>query len=441
VIQSQQDFQIDRTSEEEQKIYAHFAAAIQTESPQTIVVYFQNLFIEGVSYQDPQIRKTLEAIVNDNKYTESQFHHFLTHCCYLPIYYWQKQKLAISPIVELVNLFSRATFSVNKAGNYRKLSRIKNWLNSYKTSEGYLKLKRLVKILQYNEDRSQNITQDWEQDIHLNQKNPNLIGNLARRYFYLYEPYLLADNSSNEAKKTIQVLRNNAQKKFELSLAQYMTDKVRIQKTSGLTESNKNEREKLDITLLNRQELDLSLRHFIVEIQDGYSYKSLAKSFLDRAKQTTCIKDFKEDLYQYLSFGIDPKYGKHHFNARLAKTIKEILPEINSQKPNEFFIIRTCSNLLNFLVLDPNQPLNHYLFMDLVTNLGAANTVGIILKLVLICPKIKPSLEKRLSLLVAHYDSLTIDRVPWLVKSLENFSIAFVAHYGKADLSYFNLLD
>jgi hypothetical protein len=117
------------------------------------------------------------------------------------------------------------------------------------------------------------------------------------------------------------------------------------------------------------------------------------------------------------------------------------LPEVDSQKPSEFLTIRTCSSLLNFLILDPAQPLNHYIFMDLVTNIGATDTVGLLLKLLLICPKIRPSLEKRLSLLVDHYESLSMSRVPWLVKVLENFQIASIAHFGKADLSYFNLLD
>jgi hypothetical protein len=447
VIQSQQDFNLKQTSDEEQQIYTHVSSFLMTESPEEIVANFSNLFIEGVSYKEPKIRKTLEAIVNNTKYTESQFHHLLTVCCYLPIYHWQKtQKVSVSAIDELVSIFSHAAFSVNKAGQYRKLSRIKNWLNSYKSSEEYLKLKRLVRILQKQIDESR--LQPEEENHYVSQKDPNLIANLIQRYPYLYESYLLTERSGNEARKTIQLIRGNIQRDFELSLAQYMTGKLRSQQqkreSSNVFNRDANHGYSSELgnpTLLSYQELDKALRHFVVEIQAGYSYKSLAKSFLSRSKQTISFKAFKEDLYKYLIFGLDPKYGKHHFNSKLVKTIHNILPEVDDRKPNEFMTIRTCSSLLNFIILDPSQPLNHYIFMDLVTNIGATETVGLLLKLLLICPKIRPSLEKRLSLLVDHYESLSMSRVPWLVKSLENFQIASIAHFGRADLSYFNLLD
>jgi hypothetical protein len=452
VIQSQQDFNLIQAGDEEQLIYSHISNLLVAESPEEIVILFRNLFIEGTSYKEPQIRKALEALVNNNKYTEGQFHGFITNCCYIAICHWQKkQKASFSTIHELIYSFSRTNFSVNKAGNYRKLSRIKNWLNSYKNSENYLKLKRLAKILQKHDNESQiEITEDRDND-YVNQQDPNLIGNLIQRYPYLYESYLLTDGSSNEAKKIVQTLRGRVQRNFELSLLQYMTDKLRMtqrpEQLSSLNISNLRSNLKKDSsisivpTLLDNRELHKALRHFIVELQSGYSYSSLAKSFLDSSKQASSFKNFKDDLYQYLTFGLDPKYGKHNFNSQLTKTLQNILPEANNQKPNEFMTIRVCSSLLNFSIVDPSQPHNYYVFMDLVTNVGATETVGLLLKLLLICPKIRPSLEKRLSILVNRYDSSTMDRVPWLVKSLENFQLASSVHFGKVDLSYYNLIE
>jgi hypothetical protein len=451
VIQTQQEFNLVRPKEEEQEIYAHISGMVAIESPPEIIANFRDLFIEGVSYKDPLIRKKLESLINDPAYTELEFHNFLTTCCYISIYYWQKNKKA-SPteINELVSVFSRAAFSVNKAGLYRKLSRIKNWLNNYKTCEEYLKLKRLIKILPKQNINAQ--SQVLEEENYSNQQDPNLIGNIIQRYPYLYESYLLTERSSNEARKTIQLLRRDLQRAFELSLAQYMTDKLRSaaksqqpnQERSSLTQNNDllvSHTAVGNPTLLSDRELDLALRNFVVEIQSGYTYKSLAKSFLDRSKSTSSFKEFKEDLYKYLIFGIDPKYGKHNFNSQLGKTLQNVLSEVDNQKPNEFLSIRTCNSLLNFLILDPAQPLNYYVFIDLVTNIGATETVGLLLKLLLICPKIKPSIEKRLSILIDRYESSNMSRVPWLVKSLENFQIATIAHFGKADLSYLSLLD
>jgi hypothetical protein len=454
VIQSQQDFNLIQTGDEEQKVYSYISKLSVTESPEEIVVFFRNLFIEGISYKDPEIRKNLEAIVNNTKYTEGQFHKFITNCCYIAIYFWQKDRKApVATVYELVFAFNKTSFSTNKAGSYRKLSRIKNWLNSYKNSEEYLKLKRLIKILQKYDTESQAQIQEEQDENYVNQQDPNLISNLIQRYPYLYESYLLTESNSNEAKKIIQTLRSRIQHNFELSLVQYMTDKLRIkqrqEKFSDLRfDSNnlrsslrKDDQDSIIPTLLDDQELDRSLRHFVIELKSGYSYRSLAKSFLDSSQQTNSFKSFKDDIYQYLIFGLEPRYGKHHFNSQLTKVLQNILPEANEQRPNEFMTIRVCSSLLNFLIVDPSQPHNYYVFMDLVTNVGAAETVGLLLKLLLICPKIRPSLEKRLSILVTHYECSTRSQVPWLIKSLENFQLASSAHFGKVDLSYYNLIE
>jgi hypothetical protein len=78
---------------------------------------------------------------------------------------------------------------------------------------------------------------------------------------------------------------------------------------------------------------------------------------------------------------------------------------------------------------------DHYVFIDLIANMGVTRTVGLLLKIVLLSKKVTPYLEKRFSILFNHYESFTRDGVPWLVKSLENMQLAFSVHFGKADLS------
>jgi hypothetical protein len=119
----------------------------------------------------------------------------------------------------------------------------------------------------------------------------------------------------------------------------------------------------------------------------------------------------------------------------LHEHLKNTLPQSDNQKPSEFLILRTCSQLLNFLVVESSQRPKHFVFVDLITNLGATVTTVLLLKIVLLCRKVKPYLEKRFSILFNHYESSTRDGVPWLIKSLENLNVAFSIHFGRADLS------
>jgi hypothetical protein len=165
----------------------------------------------------------------------------------------------------------------------------------------------------------------------------------------------------------------------------------------------------------------------------------LAQRLLVNTKQSS-YQVFKEELYKFLITSIEPKYGQHTFNHKLHQHIQNIFPDSNSKKIDELLLMRTCDRLLNFLIVDNSQQLNHYIYIDLVTHSGVTNTVGLLLKIALICPKIKPKLEKKFAILFEHYKNHKIEDVPWLIKSLENLQIAFSIHFGKLDLSVFKIL-
>jgi hypothetical protein len=119
----------------------------------------------------------------------------------------------------------------------------------------------------------------------------------------------------------------------------------------------------------------------------------------------------------------------------LYKQIKNTLPENDSVKLNNHLLVGTCHQLFNFLVVENSQHPSHYVFYDLVYNLGPSRTMGLLLKLVLLSGKVKPELEKRFSILFNHYEGKPSDEIIWFVKSLENFNVALVVNFGKADLS------
>jgi hypothetical protein len=74
--------------------------------------------------------------------------------------------------------------------------------------------------------------------------------------------------------------------------------------------------------------------------------------------------------------------------------------------------------------------------MDMISNMGTTKTIGLLLKLVLVCSKVKPYLEKRFSILFNHYESFTREGASWLVRSLEKVNVAFSVNFGNLDMSF-----
>jgi hypothetical protein len=88
------------------------------------------------------------------------------------------------------------------------------------------------------------------------------------------------------------------------------------------------------------------------------------------------------------------------------------------------------------LVLESSSHPEHFVFVDLINNLGPLFTTGLLMKVVLLCRKVKPYLEKRFSILFSHYESASQNSVEWLVKMFENLNIALSMTFGKTDLSH-----
>jgi hypothetical protein len=269
----------------------------------------------------------------------------------------------------------------------------------------------------------------------------NQVGTLIQRYPYLYEHCLLSEDSSYEHQQTVRQIQARVQRRFEFDLSQYVTYQVR--RVQAIRQPSTEAPERIiqpvnNPTLLSDRELAAALKQFVGKVQGPNTYRDVAQSFLTHTSQTSSYRDFKDDLYEYLTASIDPAYGKRQFNERLYNHLKNTLTQSDLQKPTEFLIVRTCSQLLNFLVVESPQRPNHFVFVDLITNLGATLTTGLLLKIVLLCRKVKPYLEKRFSILFNHYESSTRDGVPWLITSLENLNVAFSVHFGSADLSCLN---
>lgn len=403
------------TGSNEQRLYDHIVSCVETESPAQVIERFRKLFIDGMGYPDREIEATLYSIVSVKR-SDQHFKYILHRCCYIPINRWQLHSQNQLAIVNLVGLFIKQN-SPRFGREFYIVKRLQEEIAFFTKSEEFQTLERLVKAVEREPEPQ-------EQDTN------SALGELICRYPYLYGHTLLSKDSIEEDQETIKKLEFQRRRQFERDLSQYLNYLVEPRHTEiGIVQRAANP------TLLNDAELHLAVREFAGKVAGDRSYKESAQFFLRDARQTPSYGSFKVDLYEYLISSVEPEYGGRQFNDRLYKQIKNTLPENDSLKLNNLLLVRTCNQLFNFLVVEDSKHPSHYVFYDLVYNLGPSRTMGLLLKLVLLSAKVKPELEKRVSILFNHYEGKASKDIMWFVKSLENLNVAFVVNFGQADLS------
>jgi hypothetical protein len=414
---------------EEQKLYKHLLDCVQVETPNQLIERFRCLFIDGVGYPDPEILVALDRVLASNL-AEEQFKFVLNRCCHILINRWQMQSHCHTAIPQLVDLFENTPTNLGLyTSRVKSIKRLHQLVELFSKSEQYLTLRRLAVAIASPISYGSGMPQSQ-------------LGRLIRRYPYLYEHCLLSEDSSYQQQQVIRHMQANQQQQFETNLSQYVTYQVRRQliKQPSRTKKTRVLQPVKNPTLLSDRELFGAISHYVGKVEGVNTYRDLAQSFVAHSRHTHSFRTFKGELYSYLVSSVDPEYGRRHFNNQLYTHLQNILPHNDAQPLSEFLLLRTCSHLLNYLVVDSRQRPQHFVLIDLVGNMGITVTIGLLLKIVLICQKVKPYLEKRFSILFNHYESSGTDGVMWLIKALENLNVALSIHFGSVDLSYIKQL-
>ena len=402
---------------EEQYLYDHLLECVRVEPPEALLDRFRMLFVNGSDYADYEVWQSLKKIV-DAPFVEKDFKFILNRSSHIFINHWMMQGRLQSAIPELVALFE---LDAAGAGRSRSTQRLRELVQQFRATEQYLALQRLAQVVKQ--------TPEWGDG-----NRP--LGTLIRRYPCLYKYNLLTSDSSDEQCRRIRQIRRQVQRQFERELSQYATHKLLNGGLgSPLSESApQGSRSFKNPTLLSDRHLDRALQQFGGKIDGSNTYRDQAQRFITYSSHTCSYRDFKNDLYDYLVSSIDSKYGSSQFNQRLYQHLQTILPEHHSHPLNDVLLIATCRKLLSFLVVESAQRPNHAVFVDLTGNLGITTTISLLLKIVLICRKVKPYLEKQFSVLFKHYETSARDSVIWLIDSLENLNVAFSINFGSLSL-------
>ncbi len=412
----------------EQQIYQHLFELVQVESASETIERFRALFIEGTNYPQKEILSALDKITASKK-TEREFYLFINRCCNILINRWYMQPQMHYAIYQLIAIFknppSRTRIITSRNKSIRRLHAL---VKSFTKSEQYSTLQRLAQVINENTYA--------ESD----RKKQSLIS-LIRRYPYLHEHCLLNEDATIENQWIVKQIQAQVQRKFEIDFSQYVTYQVRLAQiaanNSSLSGTNRIIHPVNNPTFLSDSQVNLALKSFMGKAEGESTYKDLAYNFLHYSSQANCFRAFKDDLYEYLISGIDWEYGKRQFHQRLYTQLHNTLPQADFQKVSDFLIVRTCTQLLNFLIVESSSSPQHFTFIDLITNQGSIRIIGLLLKILLICRKMKPYLAKRFAILFNHYESANTSSIDWLVESLEELNIALSIHFGNIDLSYF----
>ena len=364
-----------------QTIYDHLLHCVRTESANAVLKRFHTLFIAGLHYPEPTVKAALNQLVISIQGRED-FALFFNRCCYILVNSWQNQPDCRGMIPELVTVLGRMSAAPATLGRSRSTTRLRSLMQQFSQSVYYQRLRRFAEFI----------------TPHTSASSSRPLSTILRRYPYLYQHCLVSKDDSQEHQTTVRQVQQQAQEQFELDLSHYLTGIFKRPAPSGqIIEPARRTQlilpasgpliKSQNPTLLGDRELCGTLKHYIGRVDSQGSYRDGAKHFILRNQSTQSYLGFKKNLYEYLVASVDPKFGRCRFNQQLQKQFDALLPECNDRPMSEFLLVRTCNRLFNFLVVESRQRPNHTVFMDLINNVGSTATVGLLLKVVLLCKK------------------------------------------------------
>lgn len=396
-------------TDEEQMLFTHLQELARSGEPEYLISCFKSLFIDGCGYIHQDIVDCIHRIV-DFDAAEIEFKHIITRSCYILVNRWLQSSQTQVYIPELVELFANLPTQTPTSWTSQRLRTL---VKAFIASEQYRTLYKLSRMFERLVEDQVVITKPEDQKLE----------GLINRYPYLYEHYLLDEDSSREQRREIRSMKKREEEKYGRKLSEFITN-YSLESIESLSNP----------TLLPNQEVYRLVNHFTSKVDGVNTYQDLADQFRVYCQLLRSFKAFKDSLYEYLTTSIDLKYINGQFKQRLYKYLQNTTPENDDHKPTEMLMMTTCRRILSFLIVESEQQPKHYVFYDLVNNIGTSAVVGMLLKIVLFCRPIKPFLEQRFAILFQHYQGWNREKIWWLVRCLETLNVALSVNFSTVNL-------
>jgi hypothetical protein len=170
----------------------------------------------------------------------------------------------------------------------------------------------------------------------------------------------------------------------------------------------------------------LRLIKAIVAKRGEFSYKNLARLFLEQVKDTP-YSNFKSSFPNYLLFTVKDNPIAEKIHTHLNNRLENLYTEFDRDPLDRSLVLRTCNRVIDYLMTE-NQRDPSPLF-TLVLSQGNSLTLAIILlKIILISRNSNPYLEVRIADLIRYYENFPKSECNWVINFLEVFQVIFAIY-------------
>ena len=416
-------------------VYQYLRQSAAIESPPEFIPKFHNLLQNGRNESTGVSQAFENLVVADPK----QFELFLSQCFYIILTCWLDRSGAIVYIDQLFDIFNVVGRSKSFDRRRQHLIRL---IKNYQQSQSYQQLKLVVSIINPPEaianNSSNSLATSQPIDNSQGAKTP-LTGSYLIRYPYLY-PYILPQKVEiPRLSEQIAELQNIRQKDFEIRLSKHIIYRFRLKQLAQMKLMTKSAGKMItkadNPSLISEKAFRIALKQYVGKLNNGSTLLERSQLFIAENKHRQNYSTFKQDLYHFIVRDIKPRNKTYQFRSLLEQKLANIFPQANEKPLNPTLILQTCRQLLSFLIVDPASNRNPAQFVELVANLGTAQVIMILIRIVLICPESKSDLTKKIYAIASHYQQNTVPKNSWLLKSLEHLLIAFSIYFGSVDVS------
>ncbi len=422
-----QDFQI---------VYEYLRQCAAIQSPAKVIQEFEHLFHQGKN-ENTQVSKALEKIIFAAP--AQQFEQFLSCCCYIVLDGWLDKPETILYVSQLLNTFDNVGLTKSSDRRRKQLIQL---IKNYQQTQSYLQLIAVIAIINPQTIASHSLATAIatnEVSGSSNSDRQTIVNSYLLRYTYLYKYFSPQDAQIERLTAFIRKLEQARQKEFEILLSQHIIYRFRLKQLAKMKLLAKGVGKiitKVDNpSLLCEKAFTTALQQYISKIEYNQSILKRSQRFIAENDLRNTYKVFKQDLYHFLTTNIQPRNSTYQFKHRLKQKLAAIFPQSDAKPLNRTLILQTCRQLFSFLIVDPSVATEPNKFVELMANLGTAQVTTILVKIALICPESTADLEKKIYLVVTHYQLQNIQDARWLIKLLEYLLIAFSICFGKIDVS------
>ena len=416
-------------------IYDYLYQYASKQPPTTVIRKLETLLIQG-RIDNIRVSKALEKIIFSSL-GKQQFAQILSHCFYLILDCWIGVGDSLDYVRDLIAIIK----AVDRASSYdRRRKQLIQLIKNYQQTSDYCRLQAVISIISpraIDYDNSREIMakeiSDDGQELNLTDINQYLF-----RYPFLYNYFTPQTEDLEHLSQYIVELQNNRQQNFEIKLSKYLIYRFRLKQVAQIKLMSRGAGKIItrvsNPTLLSARAFQTALKQYLGKVDNNKTTLERSQRFIADNDGRNSYQVFKQDLYQFLIRNIKPRNDNYKFSHRLQTKLGEIFAQSNEKALNNTLILQTCRQLYSFLILDSANTQNSQKFANLIVNLGTAQVMIILTKLVLICPESKSDLEQKIALVTAHHQLDTIQDVPWLLKSLEHLQMALSIYFGNIDV-------